>query len=480
MGATGFFRNLCVAVPVSVWCWRNYKSDPRYAMLGSPLTARFSALFTRHYQLLGVLFGAFLVSVSTGAYTNWDAQLEYEAASNVVTRGFPVVTTGLMINQPPLGFYMDAPVFHFAGLSYLNGVWVVAAFGLGCVALVYALGSLLYGKNTGLVAAALFGVVPWHVYLSHIFLIDNQCLFFSLFALAVGILAVSRSSDKLLVLSGVVFSLALLTKLFAVFIVVPLLLIYYFQKKNSSFKLTPKRASLFLVPTIVSQAVWYGGFANQNFMAVYFSSDFTHPVLVDNPSLAFWPVVLIKAAGWFMLAAGVLALVLPLVFRRVFLGRFWLDVVCIVTVAVVAAANLVLVFGLHLTVPYVSVVKYNYVALPFLCLLAASWVDKGRRLISDGDLRSGVGFVKLVFVGVGAGLLLASLVWSVVFLVQWWGFVAFGVDSVTYYGFNPYSAPVVGFEMLHYAGLAVLLAALLAAFGGSWFRRRLTDYILFV
>jgi len=61
-----------------------------------------------------------------------------------------------MINQPPLGFYMDAPVFHLAGLSYQNGIGVVTAFGLGCVVLVYALGVLLYGKNTGLVAAALF------------------------------------------------------------------------------------------------------------------------------------------------------------------------------------------------------------------------------------------------------------------------------------------------------------------------------------
>lgn len=449
-------------------------------MLGSPLTSSFSVLLMRHYQLLGVLFGAFLIAASTGVYTNWDAQLEYEATSNVVTTGFPVVTSGLMINQPPLGFYIDAAVFHFIGSSYLNGVSVVTAFGLGCVVLVYALGALLYGKNTGLLAAALFGVIPWHVYLSRIFLIDNQSLFFSLLALAVGILAVRRNSDKLVILSGIVFAVALLTKLFAVFILVPLLLFYYFQKKNGSFKLTLKRALLFLVPTIMLHVVWYGGFANQNFMAVYFSSDFTHPVLVDNPSLAFWPVVLIKAAGWFMLAAAVLMLALPFAFRRLFSGRLWLDVVCAVTVAVVAAANLMLVFGLHLTVPYVSVVKYNYVALPFLCLLAASWADKSCRLISEGKLRSGVCVVKLVFVGVGAGLLLASLVWSVVFLVQWWGFVAFGVDSVTYYGFNTYSAPVGGFEMLHYAGLAVLLAALLAAFGGSWFKRRLADYILFV
>jgi 4-amino-4-deoxy-L-arabinose transferase-like glycosyltransferase len=295
----------------------------------------------------------------------------------------------------------------------------------------------------------------------------------------VGILAVRRNSDKLLAFCGVIFALALLTKLFAVFILVPLLLFYYFQKKNSPFKLTSKRVLLFLAPTITLQAIWYGGFANQNFMAVYFSSDFTHPVLVDNPSLTFWPTILVKAAGWFMLVAAISALALAPLFRRVLASRFWLDIVCVVTVVVVAAANLLLVFGLHLTVPYVSVVKYNYVALPFLCLLAASWADKGARLISDFKLGRGIGVFKVAFVGIGACLLVASLVWSVVFLVQWSGFIAFGVDSVTYYGFNVYSAPVDAFAMLHYAGLAVLLATLVVAFGANWFRKQLAKYSLF-
>src|SRR5512138_1623114 len=100
-----------------------------------------------HWRLLGVLLGTFLVIVSQGTYTNWDAQLEYQAASNVLSRGFPIVTTGLMINQPHLGFYLDAPVFHFVGLNYLIGVSITTAFGLGCIALVYMLGTMLYGKN---------------------------------------------------------------------------------------------------------------------------------------------------------------------------------------------------------------------------------------------------------------------------------------------------------------------------------------------
>ena len=143
-----------------------------------------------------------------------------------------------MINQPPLGFYMDAPVFHAFGLSYANGVGVATAFGLGCVVLIYALGTLLYGKRTGLVAAALFGIVPWHVYMSKIFLIDNQNLFFSLLFLTTAVLAVRKNSQKLLAVAGVFFAVAFMTKLFAVFMLVPLLLMIFLQRKELEFKLT--------------------------------------------------------------------------------------------------------------------------------------------------------------------------------------------------------------------------------------------------
>ncbi|HSQ48597.1 MAG TPA: glycosyltransferase family 39 protein [Candidatus Deferrimicrobiaceae bacterium] len=418
------------------------------------------AFVATHWQIASVLLGVFLVATSTGVYTNWDARIEFEAASNVVTHGFPLVTTGLMINQPPLGFYMDAPVFHLAGLSYQNGVGIVTAFGLGCAVLVYALGLLLYGKNTGLVAAALFSVVPWHVYLSRIFLIDNQYLFFSLLALIVGVIALRRQSDKLLLVSGVFFAVAFLTKLFAVFILVPLVLMAFFYRRDGKFQLTAKKTLLFLAPTIVTQAIWYGVIANQNFFAVYLSSDFTHPELVADPALAFLPIVLVKSIGWFLLFAAVLALALPLFFRKMFAGRTWLDTVCVVTIVAVAAANLLLVFGFHLKVPYISVVKYNYVALPFYCLLAASLVDKGARLLAGVKLRRGRELATSVVAAVGLFLLVAALVESVIFLVEWEGFVSFGVDSVVYYGFEVYSPVPDYFAELHYLGLAVILASL--------------------
>jgi 4-amino-4-deoxy-L-arabinose transferase-like glycosyltransferase len=420
------------------WC------TSEYATAGNQVNS-LRAYIKEHYQLSGVLLGALLVALSTGTYTNWDAQLEFEAASNVVTRGFPIVTNGLMINQPPLGFYLAAPVFHMFGLTYANGVAAATVFGLACVVLVYVLGTLLYDKRTGLVAAALFGIVPWHVYMSKIFLIDNQNLFLSLLFLAIGVVAIRRNSSKLLAVSGFVFGLAFLTKLFAVFLLVPLVLLILLQRKEISFKVTPSNILIFLVPALALQAVWFGGVANQNFFGVYFSSDITHPVLVANPSPFFLPIVLVNSAGHFLFAAGLFSMALTVLYRRVLASLLRLDAVCFGTVAVVAGLDLLLVFGLHLTVPYVSVFKYNYVALPFYCFLAASLATKGSLLLKSVDWKNKVSLLKPALVLAGVILLLACVLESTFFLARWVGFVAFGVDSVTYYPFDVYSVAANGF-----------------------------------
>lgn len=183
-------------------------------------------VLNKHSSLLGVLFGSVLVSISLGPYYNWDSLLEYAAASGVVKWGLPYITFGNLINEPPFGYYVDAFFFKTFGLSYETGVGVITLFGLGCVFLVYEIGKILYGERTGLLAAALFVLTPWHVVMSRVFLADVQCLFFSLLYLLVGIWAIRKGSLKILFASGVIFGVALLTKLFALFTLIPLSLIY--------------------------------------------------------------------------------------------------------------------------------------------------------------------------------------------------------------------------------------------------------------
>ncbi len=426
-----------------------------------------------HLPLIGVLVGSLLVTVSMGTYTNWDSQLEYQATTSILTTGFPYVDNGLMINQPPLGFYIVAPLLSVFGVSYLNGVAVASAFGLGCVALVYALGTVLYGKRTGLVAAALFGLIPWHVYMSRIFLIDNQSLFLSLLFLILGVLAVKRNSERLVLASGVFFALAFLTKLYAVFALIPLLLLVVWGKKEGTFNFSGRKILFFLLPTVVAQAIWFGGLANQNFFAVYLSSDFTHPVLVADPSPLFLPIIFVKSAGLFLFLAGFFSLALAALYRKRLGGLLRLDALCLLTVAVIMGLDMLLVFGFHLTVPYVSAFKYNYAALPFFCLLAASIADKGAVLLDSMGKRR-IELVKLVLVVAGAVLLFAVLLESLLFLNAWTGFVAFGVDSVTYYGLMVNSDALGAGVLLpmHYAAMFLVVASLVLPPAMGFLRKR--------
>jgi hypothetical protein len=120
------------------------------------------------------------------------------------------------------------------------------------------------------------------------------------------------------------------------------------------------------------------------------------------------------------------------------------------------------VLGFHLTVPYVSVFKYTYMALPFLCLLAASVADKGAAMLVDGGWKKvRMQLVKLVLVAAGLLLVFASMVQSVQYLGGWVDYAFFGVDTVTYYPFNLFAQTAYGSVLyaLQYGALALIIAS---------------------
>lgn len=407
-----------------------------------------------HYPLIGVLIGTFLVSASFGPYSNWDAAVEFEAASNVVTKGFPVISTGYIINQPPFGFYIDAFIFKIFGVSYATGVSIITLFALGSVFLVYEIGSILYGKKTGLLAAALFGLVPWQVFMSHAFLIDVQCLFFSLLYLLVGIWAIQKSSMKLLLVSGTIFAVALLTKLFSVFMLVPLLLFLYFERSRG-FKLTPKKIALFLLPTLILQAIWYGGFANQNFFGVYFNSDFTHPIETGAPSILFIPRLLAESMGWFLIIGAIFSLLLSIWQRKLFTSVLLSDFICATTILGILGLNILLVIGFNLNVPYVSAFKYTYQALPLFCCLAASLATKSHSLFKFHIHEGKNHMLASLVATIGLALMSASIVENMIFLYTYAGteLVIFRVDEATGYPFKLFS-PILETSYAHAIQLA--------------------------
>lgn len=287
---------------------------------------------------------------------------------------------GDMINQPPLGFYIEAAFFKIFGLSFNNGVVLITLLSLGCIFLVYKLGEVLYGKSTALLAAALFAFNPWQLTLSRSFLIDVPCLFFSLLCLLVGIHAIRRDSEALFLVSSILFAVALLTKFFAVFVLIPLSLFYlrYRQKKLSHIF----TVAAYFLPTLLVFFFWYDVIWGRGLLYGESHTTFTHDDFVNfnpanfTPSYFFVGNFLLEAVGVFFLIAAALSLFVYLLRRDLFKKILPFDLMCLATSIAVISVNTFLGAGLNLSFPYNNAVKYNYQALPYMSLIAASLLPK--------------------------------------------------------------------------------------------------------
>ena len=358
-----------------------------------------------HYPLLSILIGIALISISIGPYQNIDTQLEYEAASGVLRWGMPYIkTAGNMVNQPPLAFYIDALFFKVFGLSLDKGVAIITLFGLGCTFLVYKIGKFLYSKPTGLFAAALFALTPWQVVLSRSFLIDAQCLFFSLLFLFVGIYAIRQSSFRLFLLSGIFFGIAFLTKFFAVYALIPLGVYFvYYRPKN--LRIALKWAVAFFVPAVLFAFLWY-----QIISGGWVLSALNHDDFLNFNSAGFVPAPLFlgnflsNTLGVLFMAAAIFSLVICFWRRKLFAKILPFDLMCLASIVAVGSINIFLVFGLNLSSPYLNPIKYDYQFLPFLSLLAASLVYKFPPLFTS--VKSKEKLSKLLFAIVSVGLVL--------------------------------------------------------------------------
>ncbi len=85
-----------------------------------------------YYPLLSILVGYFLVAITIGPFHNGDTAWEFDAVLGIFKTGLPVAN-GVLMDQPPLGFYIQALFFNSFGVSIKNGTFLVTLFGLGCV-----------------------------------------------------------------------------------------------------------------------------------------------------------------------------------------------------------------------------------------------------------------------------------------------------------------------------------------------------------
>jgi 4-amino-4-deoxy-L-arabinose transferase-like glycosyltransferase len=432
-------------------------------------------LISEYYPLLAILIGIVLVSVTLGPFENGDTQLEYAAASGVIKWGMPYMEYyGDMINQPPLGFYIEAVFFKLFGLSFDNGVALITLFGLGCTILVYKIGEVLYGKPTALFAAALFALAPWQLILSRSFLIDVQCLFFSLLCLFVGIHAIRKDSEKLFMVSGILFALALLTKFFAIFTLIPLALFYLRYRQKNLSRISAVAA--YFLPALLLFFLWYDAIWGRGLLYADSHSAFSHDDFVFSnasgvvPSYFFVGTFLLYyGLGFFFVIAAVFSLLVCLLFRKLFSKFLVFDLICLVTIVSVVGINTFLGAGLNLSFPYNNAIKYGYQSLPFFSLLAASLISKCLSLFHSA--RSGRKLSKLLFSAalIGLFLLAASILVNMQYVHQFStsNYLLFRVEmdkELGYSLFNPTpinnDSPLMNFQ---YLGFAFVLSGLVWA-----------------
>ncbi|TRO48112.1 hypothetical protein E2P60_01715, partial [Candidatus Bathyarchaeota archaeon] len=309
--------------------------------------------------------------------------------------------------------YIQALFLTIFGATLENGIALTTMFGLASTIIVFRLGKELYSEPTGLFAAALFALTPWQLILTQAFLVDAQCLFLSLLYLYFGILAIRKESIKLATLSGVFFAAAFLTKQYAIFMLIPLLLLYIYQRPKNPKRILSQLIA-FGLPAVFSNLLWYQIILGKDLLYLFSHNDFKDLNFPEvAPSYSF-VINFLKdyGLGVFFVAAVIFSLTIGLLFwKQVPKKTVKSDLICLITIVTIIGVDLYLAVNLNLKAPYTSAIKYIYQSLPFFSLVAASLAHKSISLIKVAKQLAKFKKALLISVSIlGIALLAASII----------------------------------------------------------------------
>jgi 4-amino-4-deoxy-L-arabinose transferase-like glycosyltransferase len=424
-------------------------------------------MLKNQYPALGILLGSALLSISLGPFSNWDSQTEFSAASGVLRWGLPYITYGKLINMQPFGFYIGAFFLRIFGTSYGTATNVATLFSIGSVFLLWNVGKELYGARVGLIAAALFALTPWQVIMSRVFLIDVQCLFFSLLFLLLGIWAIRKNSLRLFLVAGILFGVALLTKLFAVFMLIPLSLIYvYLRYKNHRRFIL--EITIFFLSAFLIQCLWYYPVSGRGLISVFNQDDFNLHLpngFVPSPFYSF--NFLNQSLGDFFLLGFGFSILFSFLQRKSLSKILVYDLIFLTTIVGILGLSTYLAVGKSLLVPYVDSIKYDYLSLPFFCLIAASLAKKCSVLSRLKKTSTKHWLLILCVAGIGLYFLVVSMIFNLVTLniLSKYDWLTFNVEGGLGYSFDRLT-PVLASGYLvgaQFAGFIIIQLSLLWA-----------------
>jgi hypothetical protein len=137
--------------------------------------------------------------------------------------------------------YAAAQLYRFFGVHEVFARLLVIAFSLGTIPLIYALGSELYSRRAGLIAAVLFAIAPGAVYYGRAIIPESVMLFFSVAALLFWCRWVDRRRLVDFFLAAGLAALAFLAKPPALLILGPMLALWLLRAQSGNGLIGPFR-----------------------------------------------------------------------------------------------------------------------------------------------------------------------------------------------------------------------------------------------
>jgi hypothetical protein len=214
-----------------------------------------------------------------------------------------------IVRAHPLTLQLLMSPFYRAGVQDVPGRYVAALFGIGTVALVYVLGSVLYGPRVGIVASAVLAVMPYHVIVSRQIMLDGPMAFFATAALTCLAVAADRPArNGWLIAAGGFIGLASLTKETAFTLAVAafvFLSLVNFLWRPARFPIIGAAAALLLTLVYpVLTAVSGGKGSGQSYLLWQLTRQ-------PNHDFSFYPVVVGASMGLAVLLLAALGLLIP-------------------------------------------------------------------------------------------------------------------------------------------------------------------------
>ncbi len=211
-------------------------------------------------------------------------------------------------------------------------------------------------------------------------------------------------------MSGLLFGFALLTKLFAVFMMIPLAF-YFVHSRPKNLKRAIVGVSLFFTAAFLLQYIWYVRISERSLLSIFSHDDFSQFLPTGFSVSPFYNLSFFaEALGVFFIAGCIFSVVFSLLQRKTFPKIVAYDAMLIVTICGVIGFNAYLAVVQNLMVPYVNSIKYDYLTLPMICLVAASLAKKSSILAKKRSVSSKYGRLFFYIAVFGLYLLLMSMI----------------------------------------------------------------------